>query len=64
MTFQFLASNYTLENRIIFQKQMIQILKNDIFENGDNGFGLKNRQLNNMIEDLEKLQNELKTRNL
>lgn len=63
MTFQFLASNYTLENRIIFQKQMIQILKDDIFENGDNGFGLKNRQLNNMIEDLEKLQNELKTRN-
>lgn len=56
MKFIELANNNTLENKIEFQKQMISILEEDIQKNGDNGFGLKKKQLENMKSDLQKLQ--------
>ena len=55
-----LINNPSLENKIKFKKQQIKWLKEDIKNNGDNGFGYKKMQIENMEEDLIKLQNEIK----
>lgn len=63
MTFKELVDHSSLENKIKFQKQIIQEQISDIEKNGDNGFGYKKRQLENMKNDLVKLENEYKTIN-
>ena len=60
MKFIDLINNPSLENKIKFKKQQIKWLKEDIKNNGDNGFGYKKMQIENMEEDLIKLQNEIK----
>lgn len=60
MKFIDLISNQSLENKIKFKKQQINWLREDIKQNGDNGFGYKKNQLENMKEDLIKLENEIK----
>lgn len=55
-----LINNPSLENKIKFKKQQINWLEEDIKQNGDNGFGYKKIQLENMLEDLIKLENEIK----
>ena len=60
MKFIDLVNNPSLENKIKFKKQQINWLKEDIKQNGDNGFGYKKIQLENMLEDLIKLENEIK----
>lgn len=63
MTFKELVDHSSLENKIKFQKQIIQEQISDIEKNGDNGFEYKKRQLENMKNDLVKLENEYKTIN-
>lgn len=58
MKFKELIDNPSLENKIKFKKYQINLLKKDIENNGDNGFGYKKIQLENMNEDLRKLENE------
>lgn len=60
MKFIDLINNPSLENKIKFKKQQINWLEEDIKQNGDNGFGYKKIQLENMLEDLIKLENEIK----
>lgn len=60
MKFIDLINNPSLENKIKFKKQQINWLEEDIKQNGDNGFGYKKTQLENMLEDLIKLENEIK----
>ena len=60
MKFKDLVDNMTLENKIKFQRQMIEIQKKDLAENGDDGFGRKERRLKNMYEDLKRLEDEYK----
>lgn len=55
-----LVNNPSLENKIKFKSQQINWLQEDIKRNGDNGFGYKKMQLENMEEDLIKLENEIK----
>lgn len=63
MMFKELVENPSLENKIRFQKQIIQEQIHDIEKNGDNGFGFKKKKLENMKNDLVKLENEYKTIN-
>lgn len=63
MKFKELIDNPTIKNKIKFKKYQIKQIKEDINKNGDNGFGLKTRQLENMKVDLKKLENEF-TRNI
>lgn len=63
MKFKDLINNQTLENKIKFQRQKIKILEDDIKENGDNGFGYKSRQLENLKLDLKVIIDEYKASN-
>ena len=63
LKFKDLINNQTLENKIKFQKQKIKILEDDIKENGDNGFGYKSRQLENLKLDLKVIIDEYKASN-
>lgn len=63
MKFEELIDNPTIKNKIKFKKYQIKQIKEDINKNGDNGFGSKTRQLENMKVDLKKLENEF-TRNI
>ena len=60
MKFIDLINNPSLENKIKFKSQQINWLKEDIKQNGYNGFGYKKIQLEEMLEDLIKLENEIK----
>lgn len=60
MKFIDLINNPTLENKIKFKKQQIKWLEENIKINGDNGFGYKKIQLENLKGDLIKLENENK----
>ncbi len=60
MKFIDLINNPTLENKIKFKKQQIKWLEENIKINGDNGFGYKKIQLENLKGDLIKLKNENK----
>ena len=44
-------------------RDRIKILEDDIKENGDNGFGYKSRQLENLKEDLKIIIYEYKASN-
>lgn len=48
----------TKENLIKFKKHQIEILKDDIEKNCDNGFGIKGKQIERIKEDIERLENE------
>lgn len=63
LKFKDLINNQTLENKIKFQRQKIKILEDDIKENGDNGFGYKSRQLENLKLDLKVIIDEYKASN-
>lgn len=63
LKFKDLINNQSLKNKIKFQKQKIKILEDDIKENGDNGFGYKSRQLENLKEDLNIIIYEYKASN-
>lgn len=63
MKFKDLINKQTLENKIKFQRQKIKILEDDIKENGDNGFGYKSRQLENLKLDLKVIIDEYKASN-
>lgn len=60
MKFIDLINNPTLENKIRFKKQQIKWIEENIKTNGDNGFGYKKIQLENLKGDLIKLKNENK----
>lgn len=63
LKFKDLINKQTLENKIKFQRQKIKILEDDIKENGDNGFGYKSRQLENLKLDLKVIIDEYKASN-
>ena len=63
LKFKVLINKQTLENKIKFQRQKIKILEDDIKENGDNGFGYKSRQLENLKLDLKVIIDEYKASN-
>lgn len=63
LKFKDLINNQSLKNKIKFQKQKIKILEDDIKENGDNGFGYKSRQLENLKLDLKVIIDEYKASN-
>ena len=63
LKFKDLINNQSLKNKIKFQNQKIKILEDDIKENGDNGFGYKSRQLENLKEDLKIIIYEYKASN-
>ncbi len=60
MKFKKIIDNPSIENQIRFKKECFYRIKKDMEINGDNGFGYKKIQLENMQEDIKKLENENK----
>ncbi len=60
MKFKEIIDNSTTENQIKFKEECIKRIQKDIKETGDNGFGYKKIQIENIEEDIKKLKNENK----
>ena len=57
MKFKEIIDNPTIENKIKFKKECINRIEEDIKLNGD-GWGIKNRQIDMIKEDIKRLENE------
>lgn len=57
MKFKEIVDNPSIENQIKFKKECIRRIQEDIKANGDNGFGYKKIQIENIEEDIKKLKN-------
>ena len=55
--FKEIIDNPTIENKIKFKKECINRIEEDIKLNGD-GWGIKNRQIDMIKEDIKRLENE------
>ncbi len=60
MKFKELIKDPSIANQIKFKEECIKRIQEDIKANGDNGFGYKKRQIENIEEDIRKLKNENK----
>ena len=60
MKFKEIIDNPSIENQIKFKKECIKRIQEDIKVNGDNGFGHKKIQIENIERDIRQLENENK----
>lgn len=58
MKFSEYIKNPTKENLIKLKKHHVNLIKKDIEEKGDNGFGYKKILIENIKADIERLENE------
>ena len=59
MKFINIIENPSIENKILFKKECIKRIEENIKNNGDN-WGTKKRQIDIMLEDIETLKNDNK----
>lgn len=66
MKFIDIIENPSIENKILFKKECIKRIYSDIEQNGD-CWGIKKRQINMILEDIETIKNgnkrNIKTKN-
>ena len=60
MKFSDYVKKPTINSLIKLKKDQLLILETDLKETGDDGFGRKQRRIDNMKEDLKKLENDAK----
>lgn len=60
MKFSDYIKDPTINNLIKLKKEQLLILETDLKATGDDGFGRKQRRIENMKEDLKRFENDAK----